>query len=93
MSFYGIMGLFFSSYLWCTISWNVGSAYDRFDRKEGIMCLFRWGFPGINFQIFLHFFLKDIQSIRMEAREGLFPCRVIYMEIRGTWNHSLDLYI
>ncbi|KAM0013606.1 hypothetical protein Hdeb2414_s0041g00736711 [Helianthus debilis subsp. tardiflorus] len=25
MSFYGIAGLFISSYLWCTISWNVGS--------------------------------------------------------------------
>jgi hypothetical protein len=36
MSFYGIAGLFISSYLWCTIFWNVGSGYDRFDRKEGI---------------------------------------------------------
>ncbi|CAA2968836.1 serine threonine- phosphatase PP2A-2 catalytic subunit-like [Olea europaea subsp. europaea] len=36
MSFYGIADLFISSYLWCTISWNVGSGYDRFDRKEGI---------------------------------------------------------
>ncbi|RCV31414.1 hypothetical protein SETIT_6G175200v2 [Setaria italica] len=25
MSFYGIAGLFISSYLWCTILWNVGS--------------------------------------------------------------------
>lgn len=45
MSFYGIAGLFISSYLWCTIFWNVGSGYDRFDRKEGIVCIFRWGFP------------------------------------------------
>ncbi|KAL1162362.1 hypothetical protein V6Z11_A07G196200 [Gossypium hirsutum] len=37
MSFYGIAGLFISSYLWCTIFWNVGSGYDRFDRKEGIV--------------------------------------------------------
>ncbi|KAJ8762365.1 hypothetical protein K2173_007523 [Erythroxylum novogranatense] len=40
MSFYGIVGLFISSYLWCTISWNVGSGYDRFDRKEGIVFIF-----------------------------------------------------
>nr|YP_010868862.1 photosystem I assembly protein Ycf4 [Vanilla somae]WGU45584.1 photosystem I assembly protein Ycf4 [Vanilla somae] len=83
MSFYGIAGLFISSYLWCTIAWNVGSGYDLFDRKEGIMCLFRWGFPGINRRIFLRFFLKDIQSIRMEMREGLFPRRVLSMKIRG----------
>ncbi|KAK8945592.1 Photosystem I assembly protein Ycf4 [Platanthera guangdongensis] len=68
MSFYGIAGLFISSYLWCTISWNVGSGYDRFNRKVGIMFFFSWGFPGINRRIFLYFFLKDIQSIRMEAR-------------------------
>ena len=26
---------------------GLGSGYDRFDRKEGIVCIFRWGFPGI----------------------------------------------
>ncbi|KAL0925500.1 hypothetical protein M5K25_003840 [Dendrobium thyrsiflorum] len=35
-----LKGLFISSYLWCRISWNVGSGYDRFDRKEGIMSRF-----------------------------------------------------
>lgn len=83
MSFYGIAGLFISSYLWCTIAWNVGSGYDRFDRKEGIVCIFRWGFPGINRRIFLRFLMRDIQSIRMEVKEGLYPRRVLYMEIRG----------
>nr|YP_010242667.1 Ycf4 [Impatiens linearisepala]QTJ25799.1 Ycf4 [Impatiens linearisepala] len=80
MCFYGIAGLFISSYLWCTISWNVGSGYDRFDRKEGIVSIFRWGFPGKNRRIFLRFLLKDIQSVRIEVKEG---SRVLYMEIRG----------
>jgi hypothetical protein len=83
MSFYGIAGLFISSYLWCTISWNIGSGYDRFDRKEGIVCICRWGFPGKNRRILLRFFMKDIQSIRMEVKEGLYFRRVLYMEIRG----------
>nr|YP_003934330.1 photosystem I assembly protein ycf4 [Monsonia speciosa]ADJ66465.1 photosystem I assembly protein ycf4 [Monsonia speciosa] len=83
MSFYGIAGLFISSYLWCTISWNVGGGYDRFDRKEGIVCIFRWGFPGRNRRIFLRFLMKDIQSIRIEAREGFAVRRILYMEIRG----------
>ena len=52
MSFYGIVGIFFSSYLWCTISWNVGSCYDRFDIKEGIVCIFQLGFPGKNHSVF-----------------------------------------
>lgn len=34
MSFYGITGLFISSYLWCMVTWNLGSIYDRFDTKE-----------------------------------------------------------
>nr|QUB02183.1 photosystem I assembly protein ycf4 [Gibasis geniculata] len=83
MSFYGIAGLFISSYLWCTISWNIGSGYDQFDRKEGKVCIFRWGFPGKNRRILLRFFIRDIQSIRMEVKEGIYPRRVLHMEIRG----------
>nr|YP_009460958.1 photosystem I assembly protein Ycf4 [Galium mollugo]AUT82257.1 photosystem I assembly protein Ycf4 [Galium mollugo] len=91
MSFYGISGLFISSYLWCTISWNVGSGYDRFDRREGIVCVFRWGFPGKNRRIFLQFLLKDIQSIRIEVKEGIFARRVLYMDIRGQGSIPLTL--
>nr|YP_009435679.1 photosystem I assembly factor II [Lobelia thermalis]ATG25681.1 photosystem I assembly factor II [Lobelia thermalis] len=84
MSFYGIAGLFISSYLWCTISWNVGSGYDRFDRKEGRVCIFRWGFPGKNRRIFRRFLIKDIQSVRIEVKEGIYARRPgLYMEIRG----------
>nr|WVH39539.1 photosystem I assembly protein Ycf4 [Neoraimondia herzogiana] len=83
MSFYGIAGLFISSYLWCTISWNVGSGYDRFDRKEGRVCIFRWGFPGKNRRIFLRFLIKDIQSIRIELKKGIYTRSVLYLEIRG----------
>nr|YP_009994442.1 photosystem I assembly protein Ycf4 [Cuscuta approximata]QNP08565.1 photosystem I assembly protein Ycf4 [Cuscuta approximata] len=83
MSFYGIAGLFISSYLWCTILWNVGSGYDQFDRKRGIFCIFRWGFPGINRRIFLRFNIKDIRSIQIEMKEGIYARRVLYMDIRG----------
>ncbi|KAJ0902095.1 Photosystem I assembly protein Ycf4 [Helianthus annuus] len=83
MSFYGIAGLFISSYLWCTISWNVGSGYDRFDIKDRIVCIFRWGFPGKNRRVFLRFLIKDIQSVRIEVKEGIYARRVLYMDIRG----------
>ena len=83
MSFYGIAGLFISSYLWCTILWNVGSGYDRFDRKEGIVCIFRCGFPGINRRIFLRNLMNVIQSIRIEVKEGIYTRHVLYMEIIG----------
>nr|YP_010462852.1 photosystem I assembly protein Ycf4 [Primulina sclerophylla]YP_010546270.1 photosystem I assembly protein Ycf4 [Primulina cardaminifolia]YP_010599037.1 photosystem I assembly protein Ycf4 [Primulina luochengensis]UUJ36694.1 photosystem I assembly protein Ycf4 [Primulina sclerophylla]UYI29785.1 photosystem I assembly protein Ycf4 [Primulina cardaminifolia]WAL03414.1 photosystem I assembly protein Ycf4 [Primulina luochengensis] len=83
MSFYGTAGFFISSYLWCTISWNVASGYDRFDKKEGIVCIFRWGFPGTNRRIFLRFRTKDIQSIRIEVKEDIYARRILYMDIRG----------
>ncbi|KAG4121734.1 hypothetical protein ERO13_D11G225901v2 [Gossypium hirsutum] len=83
MSFYKIAGLFIGSYLWCTIFWNVSIGYDQFDRKEGIVCIFCWGFPGKNRHIFLRFLIKDIQTIKIEVKEGIYAHRVLYMEIRG----------
>ena len=83
MCFYGIAGLFISSYLWCTILFDVGSGYNKFDKRKGIVCLFRWGFPGRNRRIFLRFLMKDIQMIKTEVQEGISPRRVLYMEIRG----------
>ncbi|KAG5610334.1 hypothetical protein H5410_021615 [Solanum commersonii] len=59
------------------------SGYDRFDRKEGIVCIFRWGFSGKNRRIFLRFLIKDIQSVRIEVKEGIYARRVLYMDIRG----------
>nr|YP_009660354.1 photosystem I assembly protein Ycf4 [Woodfordia fruticosa]QCS00247.1 photosystem I assembly protein Ycf4 [Woodfordia fruticosa] len=90
MSFYGIAGLFISSYLWCTILWNVGSGYDRFDRKDGMACIFRWGFPGKNRRIFLRFRIKDIKSIRIEVKKGgIFDRRTICVEVKGRGNLPL----
>ena len=74
MSFYGIVGLFISSYLWSTILWNVGSDYDQFDRKERIVCIFHWGFRGKNCRVFLRFLMSDVQSIRVELKgKGTIP--------------------
>nr|UOW81106.1 photosystem I assembly protein ycf4 [Arceuthobium verticilliflorum] len=85
MSFYGIAGLFISSYFWCTISWTVGSGYDRFDKKKGIMYIFCWGFPGKKRRIFFRFLLKDIKSIRIEVKRGIYTrgALFLYIEMRG----------
>jgi len=40
MCFYGIGGLFLSLYLWFAILWDVGSGYNEFDRREGVISLF-----------------------------------------------------
>ena len=83
MCVYGMAGLYIRFYLRCTIKWKVGSGYNKFDKKEKIVSLFRWGFPGENRRICIKFFMKDIQGIRMEVQEGIYPRRVIYMKIKG----------
>lgn len=83
LSFYGIAGLFISCYLWCTISWNVGSGYNRFDRKKGIVRIFRWGFPGKNRRILLRFRIDDIESVRIVVQESPYDRRVLYMDIKA----------
>lgn len=44
---------------------------------------FCWGFPGKNRRIFLRFLIKDIQSVRIEVKEGIYARPVLYMDIRG----------
>nr|YP_009673727.1 photosystem I assembly protein Ycf4 [Cuscuta mexicana]QDF46439.1 photosystem I assembly protein Ycf4 [Cuscuta mexicana] len=83
MIFYGMSGLFISLYLWSMLFWNVGGGYDQLDKKSGVICIFRWLFPGRNRRIVLRFLMKDIRSIRIEVKEGFYPRRVLYMDIRG----------
>ncbi|KAL2223585.1 UNVERIFIED_CONTAM: Ribulose bisphosphate carboxylase large chain [Sesamum indicum] len=60
-----------------------GGGYDRFDKKEGMAYIFRWGFPGKNRRILFRFRIKDIRSVRIEVKEGIYARRVLYMDIRG----------
>nr|YP_010953751.1 photosystem I assembly protein Ycf4 [Tanaecium tetramerum]WMU99909.1 photosystem I assembly protein Ycf4 [Tanaecium tetramerum] len=83
MVFYGIAGFFISLYLWSTISLNVGSGYDRFDKKKGIVCIFRWGFPGKNRRIVLQFDIKDIQCISMRVKKGPYGRRLVSIDMIG----------
>nr|WOV67664.1 photosystem I assembly protein Ycf4 [Haymondia wallichii]WOV67747.1 photosystem I assembly protein Ycf4 [Haymondia wallichii]WOV67830.1 photosystem I assembly protein Ycf4 [Haymondia wallichii] len=87
MFFYGIVGLFISSYLWWTILWDVGSGYDIFDKKEKKVCFFRWGFPGKNRRIILEVPMEEVQSIRIiptVKKGGIFTGTltydIVYME-------------
>lgn len=83
MCFYGLLGLLFSIYLWLTILWSVGGGFNEFNKKEGIVRIFRWGFPGKNRRIDIRYFIKDVESIRVELKEGLNPRRTIYIRFKG----------
>lgn len=83
MSFYGIGGFFLSIYLWCTIIWSVGSGYNEFDRREGIISIFRWGFPGKNRRIRIRCLVEDVQSICLAVNDNLGARRMISIRLKG----------
>ena len=43
--------------------------------KDGIVCIFHWGFPTNNRPIF--FLIKDNQSVKIEVKEGIHDRRVV----------------
>lgn len=83
MCFYGILGLIFSCYLWLTLFWGVGGGFNEFNKKQGIVRIFRWGFPGKNRRIDLSYDIKNVEAIRIEIKEGLNPRRFLYIRVKG----------
>lgn len=83
MCFYGCLGLLLSLYWWFLIFWNVGGGFNEFNKKEGIIRIFRWGYPGKNRKIDLSYTLKDVESIRVELKEGFDSQRTIFMKLKG----------
>lgn len=83
MCFYGFLGLLFSIYLWLTILWSVGGGFNEFNKIDGNVRVFRWGYPGKNRRIFLVYPIDQVESIKIELKQGLNPKRMIYLKIRG----------
>lgn len=83
MCFYGLLAILFSFYLSLTILWSVGGGFNVFDKQQGIVRIFRWGFPGKNRRIDLTYSIEDIMAIRLELKDGLNPRRTIYLCVKG----------
>ncbi|MBD2101989.1 photosystem I assembly protein Ycf4 [Leptolyngbya sp. FACHB-261] len=83
MGLYGVAGLLLATYLWLVVLWDVGGGYNEFDRDKGEVKIFRWGFPGKDRRVELTHPLSDIQSVRVDIREGLNPRRALYLKLRG----------
>ena len=84
MSFYGSLGILLSLYWWFLIFWNVGAGFNEFNKKEGFIRVFRWGYPGKNRKIDLSYSLKDVEAIKVELKQGLDPQRTIYLRLKGS---------
>nr|YP_009367520.1 hypothetical chloroplast RF4 [Pseudoneochloris marina]ARK14534.1 hypothetical chloroplast RF4 [Pseudoneochloris marina] len=83
MCFYGLLGLIFSLYLGLTILWSVGGGFNEFNKEQGIVRIFRWGFPGKNRRIDISYSLDDVKAIRVELKDGINPRRTIYLCVKG----------
>lgn len=83
MCFYGFLGLIFGIYLWLTIFWSIGGGFNEFNKIDGVVRIFRWGFPGKNRRILLEYSINQIEAIRIELKQGFNPKRMIYLQIRG----------
>lgn len=81
MCFYGVLGLFFSFYLGLTAWWDIGGGFNEFNRGEGFVHVFRWGFPGRGRRIDLFYPIESVREIRVELKEGVSPRRTIYMRV------------
>jgi hypothetical protein len=83
MSFYGSLGILLSLYWWFLIFWNVGAGFNEFNKKDGFIRVFRWGYPGKNRKIDLSYSLKDVEAIKVELKQGLDSQRTIYLRLKG----------
>lgn len=83
MCFYGLLGIIFSFYLSLTILWSVGGGFNVFDKKNGIIRIFRWGYPGKNRRIDLTYPIDEVTAIKLDLKDGLNPRRTIYLCIKG----------
>ena len=83
MGLYGSAGLLLALYLWLVVLWDVGGGYNDFNRESGAVKIFRWGFPGKNRRIQIDFPTQDVQSVRVDIKEGLNPRRALYLRAKG----------
>jgi hypothetical protein len=83
MGLYGLAALLLSLYLWLTILWDVGSGFNEFNKETGQVKIVRLGFPGKNRQIELSYPTEEVQSVRVDIKEGLSPRRAIYLRVKG----------
>jgi hypothetical protein len=83
MCFYGSLGLLLSFYWALLIFWNVGGGFNEFNKKEGFIRIFRWGYPGKNRRIDLIYTLKEIEAIRVELKQGFDAQRTIFLRLKG----------
>jgi hypothetical protein len=79
MTFYGLTGILLSIFLIINIYFNVGGGYNKFDKINEYVEIFRLGFPIQIREVYLKYSFKEIRAIKLSIQEGLNPKREIYL--------------
>merc|ERR1712146_478302 len=79
MTFYGLLGLGFSSFLAALIIWNVGSGYNKYDKLAETIKIVRRGFPGKDRTVEIECKWVDVKAIEMNVSDGLNPKRELFL--------------
>nr|YP_009395567.1 photosystem I assembly protein [Vertebrata isogona]ARW64557.1 photosystem I assembly protein [Vertebrata isogona] len=82
MTFYGMIAILISTFLWYTIIFDVGSGYNEFNKNNGIVTIFRFGFPGNNRALKFKYKVQDIMAVKISIKDGLSPKREIYLRMK-----------
>lgn len=83
MGLYGVAAILLALYLWLAIGLDIGGGYNEFNLDTNTARIFRWGFPGKNRQVEVQCAIEDVQSVRIEIKEGLNPKRALYLRVKG----------
>ena len=84
MGFYGLIGTVYGLFLWLTIFWDIGGGYNEFNQDKGQIMIFRWGFPGKNRKVEFNCTTENVQSVKVDIKEGLNPRRAIYLRLKDS---------
>lgn len=74
LGIYSILGLFYSLYSFLTIFLKLGYGFNEFNKKEKIIRIFRWGFPGKNRRIQNCYSLNDLKSVKIVSNKTISIC-------------------
>lgn len=80
MGLYGIAAIFLSIYLWTLIVINFGAGNNRFDKRKGLITITRKGFLKT---IMLEMPIDQVQSVKLESKDGINPKRKISLRVKG----------
>jgi Ycf4 len=83
MGLYGTAGLLLATYLWLSISWNLGGGYNEFNKDTQQVTIFRQGFPGKNRAVTLNCNMSDVQAVKVMLKDGVSPKRSLYLRVKN----------